>query len=103
MKVYCVHKEVSHSKTSNHYQCHFCKKSWYGWQPAPLVVIGSTDPYEASPDYAKQFEPKDLSKKKFIQCNICKDLVEKRKHIICAVKFWWRKFLHKTALFMRLK
>lgn len=95
MKVYCIHRQAVYSKTSNFYECRYCNSSWYGFQPTPLVAIGSTDPYEASPDYAKNFEEKDLSKKKFVQCNICKDLVEKRKHLICGVKLWWKKLVHK--------
>jgi hypothetical protein len=86
MKVYCVHTGAIHSKASNYYRCRFCERGWYGFEPTPLVVIGSTDPYEASPDYGKQAEPKDLSAKVFKQCKYCKDLVEKRKHRLCLFK-----------------
>lgn len=103
MKVYCLHKDTTFTKSSNFYQCHFCNAYWYGFQPTPLVAIGSTDPYEASPDYAKNFEPKDLSKKKFVQCNICKDLVEKRKHVLCSIKLWFKTLFYKLKLRIKPK
>ena len=103
MKVYCVHRNAVFSKMSNFYQCHHCNVGWYGFQPTPLIVIGSTDPYEASPDYAKEFEPKDLSKRKFVQCGVCKDLIGKRKHAVCIVRLWFKTLYNKHKHLLGLK
>jgi|SRR5579864_7757725 len=86
MKVYCSHFDKIFQKSSNYYHCPSCRRGWYGFDPAPLMIIGFTDVYEASPNYADQFEKKDLSKKEFKRCRYCKDLLEKRKHRLCALK-----------------
>lgn len=92
MKIYCSHLNKTFTKSSNYYQCHFCGYGWYGNIPAPLVIIGFTDAYEASPNYASQFDQKDLSKKQFKRCLICRDLLEKRKHRLCAFKVQFKEF-----------
>lgn len=98
MKVYCTHGKPFLSKSGKYNTCRQCGFSWYDRDVIPLVVIGTTDPYEASPNYAKQFEEKDLSKKQFVQCHICKDLVEKRKHTWCEYKLWFKKLLLKLRI-----
>lgn len=85
MKIYCSHSIKRFTKTSNYYNCLLCPAQWYGTDRVPLVIIGFTDPLEVSPDFA-QAAPKDLTKKKFKRCDVCHDLVEKRKHILCRVK-----------------
>ncbi len=92
MKVYCSHYDKVFTKGSNYYHCQSCRQGWYSFQPAPLVVIGFTDAYEASPNYHDQFVEKDLSQKKFKRCAICKDLLEKRKHLLCMVKVNFKEF-----------
>lgn len=63
---------------------------WYTSDPTPMVVIGYTEPYEVDKDYLDHLEVKDLSKKKFTRCPVCKDLLEKRKHIVCNIRAWWK-------------
>lgn len=103
MKVYCAHIDKSSNSMGRYFQCKLCGRGWYINDTVPLVVIGTTDAYEASPNYAKQFEPKDLSKKKFVQCGVCKDLVEKRKHVICSIKLWCVTFFRKHKSKIGLK
>lgn len=94
MKIYCSHLNKTFTKSSNYYHCHFCGYGWYTQDAIPLVVIGYTDAYEASPNYHDAFIEKDLSKKKFKRCAVCRDLLEKRKHTLCAFKAGfkeWRK------------
>lgn len=86
MNVYCSHFDKVFTKSSNYYHCPSCRRGWYSNEPAPLMVIGFTDAYEASPNYGEQFEKKDLTKKNFKRCKYCKDLLEKRKHRICIIK-----------------
>jgi len=86
MNIYCSHFDKVLTKGSNYFHCPSCRRGWYGTEPAPLVVIGFTDAYEASPNYADQFEKKDLSKKTFKRCKYCKDLLEKRRHTLCNFK-----------------
>lgn len=92
MTVYCSHTKKTFTKSSNYYLCHFCGFGWYGFEPIPLVVIGYTDPYEASPNHQDSFIEKDLSKKNWSRCTICKDLLEKRKHRICTLKLYLKGF-----------
>lgn len=96
MKVYCAHSKPFVSKSGKYNTCKNCSFGWYDGETIPLVVIGDTDPYVASPNYAQQFEQKDLSKKQFVQCGVCKDLIEKRKHLLCQFKLWWKKQLKKV-------
>lgn len=97
MKVYCAHADKTNKFASNYIQCNFCGSGWYANDIVPLVVIGDTDPYVASPNYAKQFEEKDLSKKQFVQCGMCKDLIEKRRHTWCEFRLWWKKLFKKVT------
>lgn len=90
MKVYCSHLNKTFTKSSNYYQCHLCGNGWYGVNPAPLIIVGYTDAYEASPSYVDSFIEKDLSKKNFKRCHVCKDLLEKRKHRLCTVKDYFK-------------
>jgi len=66
---------------------------WYDNEPVPIILIGYTDQYEVDERYLSRFDAKTLAKKVFVRCEICKDLKEKRAHILCAVKRTWRKFL----------
>jgi len=77
------------TKSSNYYKCHICLSGWYGNDPIPLIIIGQTDPMDVNPKYMD--EPEDLSKKKFIRCSVCKDLLGKRPHILCKMKLKARK------------
>jgi len=86
MRIYCAHTYKMFTKSSNYYKCHICLSGWYGNEPIPLIVIGQTDPIDVNPKYMDEFEAKDLSKKKFKRCDICKDLLEKRKHRLCDFK-----------------
>jgi hypothetical protein len=90
MKVYCSHLSKTFTKASNYYHCNFCGNGWYGINPAPLVIVGFTDAYEASPSYMDSFVEKDLSKKNWTRCPYCKDLLEKRKHVLCNLKDYFR-------------
>jgi len=86
MTVYCSHLNKTFTKGSNYYHCHFCGYGWYGTNPIPLVVIGQTDPIDVNPNYLDAIHGKDLTKKKFNRCPVCRDLLEKRKHRLCNVK-----------------
>ncbi len=88
MKIYCSHLNKVFTKTSNYYKCQFCGYGWYGNDSIPLVVIGQTDPLDVNPKYNDKFVEKDLSKKNWTRCRVCKDLLEKRKHRLCAVKIY---------------
>ena len=90
MEIYCSHFDKVYTKSSNYYHCPSCRQGWYVVQPAPLVVIGYSDPYEASPDYMEQFKEKDLSQKQFKRCPFCKDLLEKRKHTLCIIRSYFQ-------------
>lgn len=92
MKIYCSHLNKTITKSSNYIQCHFCGYGWYGTAVTPLVIIGYTDAYEASPNYHDGFVEKDLSKKKFSRCAVCHDLLEKRKHRLCTFKVYLKEF-----------
>lgn len=85
MKIYCTHSIKVYTKKSNYYQCSLCPAGWYGSDSVPLVVIGDSDPLNIDKRYGQNKE-KDLSTKKFRRCDICRDLIEKRKHIICEFK-----------------
>jgi len=56
-----------------------------------MIVIGFTDVTEVDPKYFEKLEAKEISNKKFVRCLTCKDVVEKRKHILCTVKNWIKK------------
>lgn len=88
MKVYCSHTVKVFHKSSNFYQCRLCPAHWYVGQDIPIVVVGFTDAYEVDSDYMTRHAEKDLTKKSFKRCNICKDLLEKRKHNLCHFKVW---------------
>jgi len=100
MKVYCSHLNKTHTKKSNYYHCHFCENGWYAIDPAPLIIIGYTDAYEASPSYIDSFIEKDLSKKNWTRCHVCKDLLAKRKHTICNLKVYFKDVRQQHAEFM---
>jgi hypothetical protein len=85
MKIYCSHVDKIIHKKSNYVQCRLCLQGWYTVGPTPIVVIGYTDPMEVDSHYLDHLETNDLSKKKFMRCGVCHDLVEKRKHIKCAI------------------
>ncbi len=90
MKVYCAHAQKVFARASNYYKCGTCLFGWYSNEPIPLVIIGETDPIDVNPKYFEEHEVKDLSKKKFTRCRICKDLLEKRKHYICQFKDYFK-------------
>jgi hypothetical protein len=90
VKVYCSHSIKDFNKASNYSACKLCLQGWYGIDPIPVVVVGYTEPYEVDENYMDRFKEKDLSAKKFTRCLICKDLLEKRKHITCNIQAWWR-------------
>lgn len=94
MKIYCSHLNKILIKSSNYYKCSFCGFGWYVKDPIPLVVIGQTDPVDVNPQYYDSFVEKDLSKKNWVRCSFCKDLLEKRKHRICIFKAYLKE-LHK--------
>jgi hypothetical protein len=104
MKVYCAHNQRSFSRSSNYYKCGVCSAGWYSNEPIPLVLLGQTDPVDVNPKYMDEFEAKDLSKKIFTRCEICKDLLEKRKHRLCSVKSYVNRLkLRHAELAARLK
>lgn len=90
MIVYCSHSRKNIYPSSNFIKCSLCMASWYTNDPTPMVIVGYTEPYEVDKDYLEHLEPKDLTQKKFNRCNICKDLLEKRRHRICQIKSWWK-------------
>lgn len=86
MKIYCSHSLKDFNKASNYNYCRLCTFGWYSNDSVPMVVVGYTEPYEVDKDYLNHLEEKDLSKKKFTRCVICRDLLEKRKHRLCKIK-----------------
>ena len=97
MRIYCAHTYKMFTKSSNYYKCHICLNDWYGNDPIPLVIIGQTDPCDVNPKYMDEPNIPDLSKKTFIRCTICKDLLGKRPHPLCFVKLKWRKLCTQDA------
>lgn len=92
MKIYCSHSLKKFYKASNFYRCPSCSSNWYGNDRTPIIIIGYTEPYEVDENYLERIEREDLSKKKFVRCIVCKDLLEKRKHIKCTLKVYWEHF-----------
>jgi phage FluMu protein Com len=88
MNVYCSHSNKVFTKASNYYKCPLCRFGWYGNDPIPVIIIGQTDPVDVNPKYNDAFVEKDLSKKNWTRCRVCKDLLEKRKHRLCALKVY---------------
>ena len=56
-----------------------------------MIIIGFTEVTEVDPQYFTKLELKDLKTLKFVRCPVCKDVVKKRQHVLCAVKRLCRK------------
>lgn len=91
MKVYCSHSIKIFTKASNYNTCRLCLSGWYKNDPTPIIIIGYTDSYGVDENYLENSKKKDLSLKQFVRCKICKDLLEKRKHIFCVIKAWYQR------------
>jgi hypothetical protein len=92
VKIYCSHSNKVFNRASNFYQCNICTLGWYASDITPMVILGCTDMTEVDPEYYDKLEAKALLNKKFIRCPICKDTIEKRRHLLCQLKQVLKKF-----------
>lgn len=101
MKVYCSHLNNTFHKKSNYIVCNLCPARWYTTDPTPMVIIGFTEQYEVDKDYMERWAEKDLSQKVFTRCRVCKDLLGKRKHLLCMFKTSTKSFVVRHREFIQ--